>query len=132
LIAGDTDFVQLIRSKCLDAYPLPRASVAAALTALTPQNKKRAAEHIDLLLAERERMEKRLAELAAVEKIYKSDANFLLIKMNRATEFIAFCKEQRVVLRDFSDKPMTEDCIRISIGTPQQNDMVLTLFEEFS
>jgi len=131
-ISGDTDFTALIRAKCLDAYPLPRASIAAALHVLSDEIRPLAMENIKTLLTERDRLREGFEASPLVRYIYPSDANFLLIEMERAKEFIDFCKAQNIILRDFSSKPMTEGCIRISPGLPEDNDKLLMLLNRFS
>ena len=54
-----------------------------------------------------------------------------MVEMQRPTEFYNFAAKNNVILRDFSSKPLTENCLRISIGTPDQNDIVMNLMKEF-
>lgn len=127
MLCGDSDFTALVKSKALDAYPLPLESIKAAMTAMAQKDV--AMANIQTLISERKRIENALRENALIHTIFKSDANFLLLEMDRAAYFIAFAKTKNVILRDFSSKPETKNCIRISIGTPAQNDLVLDLFD---
>ena len=131
LLNGDPDFIALARAKVLDAYPLPRASIEAALHVMRAEMQEIARGNIEKILAERERMTAALSKIDIIKTIFTSDANFLLVEMERAHEFCAFTKENGVILRDFSSKPETENCIRLSIGTPEENDLVLKLLEDF-
>ncbi|MEZ5919221.1 MAG: histidinol-phosphate transaminase [Alphaproteobacteria bacterium] len=131
-ICGDTDFIHLARTKALEAYPLPRTSIEAAFHALSPEISAIAHENIRKILAERNRLEKALQESAQIVHIYPSDANFLLVEMKDATGFHAFAANNNMILRDFSDKPGTENCLRISIGTPEENERLLELLQAFS
>ncbi len=131
ILCGDEEFVSLLRTKVMDAYPLPRLSIEAAFHVLSPEVKEVAQENIKKLLDERTRMEKALAEYDQVVHIYSSDANFLLIEMKNAKGFCDFAAENNVIIRDFSSKAGTENCLRLSIGTPEQNDLVLSLLETF-
>ncbi|MCB1720492.1 MAG: aminotransferase class I/II-fold pyridoxal phosphate-dependent enzyme, partial [Alphaproteobacteria bacterium] len=131
-ISGDTNFIALVKAKALDAYPLPQASVEAALHALSGDIRPIAKANIEKLIAERERLIPLLSGNPLVRHIYPSDANFLLIEMEKAGEFIKFATQNNVVIRDFSTKPYTEDCIRLSIGTPEQNNLVLKLLNDFA
>jgi histidinol-phosphate aminotransferase len=130
-IAGDRDFINLARKKCLDAYPLPRASIEAAFHVLSPEISAIAIHNIRTLIAERKRLETALAQSKLVRHIYPSDANFLLVEMDRAKEFLDYCAAQNIILRDFTTKPMTADCLRISVGLPEHNDAVITLLTSF-
>lgn len=130
-LCADEDFVQLVRAKGLDAYPLPKASINGALRALSPEIFKIAQGNIRKILEERKRLQERLERSELVKHIYPSDANFLLIEMNRAKEFLEYCTARNVILRDFTNKPGTENCIRISVGTPEENDALFKLLNDF-
>ena len=130
-ITHDREFVALVKSKALDAYPLPHASVDAALHVLSDEVREIAKDNIQTLLDERDRVKTELRSRNKIKHVYPSDANFLFVEMDHASEFIQFCTENDVILRDFSSKPGTENCIRISIGTPDQNDLVLKLLNDF-
>lgn len=127
MICGDVALADLVRSKGLDAYPLPRASVDAAMHVMRPDIQDIAKENILKILDERMRVEDALRASDEVEHVYPSDTNFLLVKMKRPEALMAACAEHDIVLRDFSTKPGTEGCLRISIGTPAQNDRVLDI-----
>ncbi len=131
-LCGDEDFVALVKAKALDAYPLPQISIEAAFHVLSPEIKALAMENIQKLLAERERVAAVLEASAHVGHVYPSDTNFLLVEMEKAAEFHAFCAENNVILRSFVGKKGTEKCLRFSIGMPEQNDNVISLLERFS
>jgi histidinol-phosphate aminotransferase len=131
MLCGDADLAQLIRAKGLDAYPLPHASINAALHVMTPEIQAIARANIATLLAERSRMEEALKASDAVVHVYPSDTNFLLVKMHRPQDFLHACAAQNIIIRDFSTKDGTKDCIRLSIGTPEQNDQVLGILKRF-
>ena len=132
LLCADTDFIKIIKTKILQTYPLPQRSIEAALMALKPDNIKRSYGNIQTILGERKRMESALRGSAGVRRVFESDANFLLIEMDRASVFTKFCADRKVIIRDFSVNPHSRDCIRLTIGTPEQNDRVLSLLREFS
>ncbi len=131
ILCGDEDFITLIRSKVMDAYPLPLMSIEAAFHVLSPEIKAIAQENIKKILAERERMEIELGKSDKVNYIYPSDTNFLLIEMDKAKEFCDYMAENNVIIRDFSSKAGTENCLRLSIGTKEENDRVLELLNKF-
>lgn len=131
-LCADTDFIALAKAKALDAYPIPRASLEAALHVMSDDIQKLARDNIKTLLDERDRIADTLENNTLVRTIFDSDANFILVEMDRAREFIEFAKSKDVILRDFSQGEHTKDCIRISVGTPEQNDTMLGLLKEFS
>jgi len=94
-LCGDSDFTALVKSKALDAYPLPLESIKAAMTAMAQKDV--AIANIQTLISERKRIENALRENALIHTIFKSDANFLLLEMDRAAYFIAFAKTKNVI-----------------------------------
>lgn len=131
-ISADRDFVALVRAKCLDAYPLPRASIEAAFHVLSPEISAIAAENRAKLLAERDRVMAAFEGSDQALQIYASDANFFLVEMKDAKGFWNYCNARNLILRDFSSKPLTENCLRISAGTPEENDKLLKMLGDFS
>ena len=71
----------------------------------------------------RERLRKALAAYDLVTKIWPSDANFLLIRVVDAPRIMRHCAARRVLLRHFGGD--LDDCIRISVGSPDENDQLL-------
>ena len=131
ILCADAEFISLVQVKGLDAYPLPRMTIEAAFHVLSPPIREIAQDNIKTILAERHRMEEALKESEHITHIYPSDANFLLVEMKDAKGFCDFAAENNVILRDFSAKKETLNCLRLSIGTPDENNLVLELLEKF-
>lgn len=131
LLCGDTDFVDLVCRKALDAYPLPRASIAAALRVMDPAVQDQARQNIQTILKERDCLKDAFAASPLVRCVYPSDTNFLLIEMSDAAAFIQHCAAHDLILRDFTAKPLTQDCIRVSVGLPQDNRRLIELLRGF-
>lgn len=62
-----------------------------------------------------------LLKITFVEKIYPSDANFLLIKVDDANKRYQQFLDNRIVIRNRSNQPLCENCLRITIGTKEEN-----------
>lgn len=131
ILSGETELIDTIRAKIMEVYPIPVATVGAAMKVLSPATLKTAKDNIAKLLSERIRLENFLKAQSYATHIFPSDVNFLMVEMQRPTEFYNFAAKNNVILRDFSSKPLTENCLRISIGTPDQNDIVMNLMKEF-
>lgn len=86
---------------------------------------------VGAIIAERKRLEMELAQLDFVERIYPSDANFLLAKMRDSALIFNYLKQKGVVVRDRSREPLCEGCLRITIGTQQENNRLLELLTNF-
>ncbi|WP_431214922.1 aminotransferase class I/II-fold pyridoxal phosphate-dependent enzyme [Puia sp. P3] len=68
---------------------------------------------------------KDLAALPLVEKVYPSDANFLLVKMENARGVYERLLEDGIVLRDRSKVELCQGCLRITVGTEKENQELL-------
>ncbi len=87
---------------------------------------------VDEILTERKRLAEALGQFDFVEKIYPSDANFLLVKMKDSPLIFNYLKQNGVIVRDRSKEPLCEGCLRITIGTGPENTRLLKLLEAFS
>jgi histidinol-phosphate aminotransferase len=101
----------------------------------------KALEHREVLDAqalaictERARLTERLRALPGVVP-YASDANFVLARMPRALDVFEELKRQGVLVRCFPEHPLVKDCLRLTVGTPAENDRLLeslrTVLAEF-
>ena len=79
----------------------------------------------------RTKMADTLSGFTFVEEIFPSDANFLLIRMTDAEAIYHYLVEQKVVVRDRSKVELCEGCLRITIGTPEENELLLAALKEF-
>lgn len=73
------------------------------------------------IIAEREKMASALRSVALTQKVYPSDANFLLVKVVRAHDVYEELMKIGIIVRDRSNVKLCDDCLRITIGTPQEN-----------
>lgn len=83
------------------------------------------------IIEERERMRKELDFLPFVEKIYASDANFLLVKTLEPRLIYNYLVGEGIIVRDRSNVPLCKNCLRITIGTKQENDLLLEKLKTF-
>ena len=75
--------------------------------------------------AEREKLMYILENISFVRKIYPSDANFVLIKVDDATKRYDQLIENGIVVRNRSNQLLCENCLRISIGTKEENEVLI-------
>ena len=94
------------------------------------EQKKEVENWIKLLIAEREKMAKLFHEFPFVVKVYPSDANFLLIKMNDAKGIYDYLVEKGIIVRDRSKVHLCENSLRITIGAPEENSKLLEVLNE--
>jgi histidinol-phosphate aminotransferase len=89
------------------------------------QNPVRTKEMAARLIKERMRLQAELEKIGSVEIVYPSDANFLLVKIADARKKYEQLLTQGIVVRDRSNVRLCEGCLRITVGTPVENDQVL-------
>lgn len=88
------------------------------------------ADEIALIKEERSRVKQQLSQMECVEKVYPSDANFLLVKVADAKAMYDALIQEQIIVRDRSHVPGCEGCLRITIGTPQENDRLLEIMKQ--
>ncbi|MFV1976987.1 MAG: aminotransferase class I/II-fold pyridoxal phosphate-dependent enzyme, partial [Candidatus Scalindua sp.] len=63
--------------------------------------------------------------IPSVKEIYPSDANFILIKIDNAREVYLKLIDNKVIVRDRSGVDLCEDCLRITVGTKEENGVLV-------
>lgn len=79
---------------------------------------------IEETIQERNRLYEELEKLDELT-VYPSEANYLLIRIKRAQEVWAYLYERGVLVRDFSQASGLTDCLRVTVGSPTENDRFL-------
>ena len=82
---------------------------------------------VEVIKAERSRMAEALATLPRVRKVWPSDANFLLVEVDEARGLYDELLAAQVIVRDRSKVLACAGCLRITVGTPAENDKVLAV-----
>ncbi|MEG1586645.1 MAG: histidinol-phosphate transaminase [Bacteroidales bacterium] len=77
------------------------------------------------ILAERERLQKELQNIAVVECIYPTEANFLLVAVQNPDQIYKYLTEQGVIVRNRNKISLCQGCLRITIGTEAENTQLL-------
>ncbi len=85
------------------------------------------AHEVENIIAERERVAEALEAIDCVERVYPSDANFLLVKVGDARAMYNKLIAAEVIVRDRSGVCGCEGCLRITIGTPEENERLLQI-----
>ena len=112
--------------KVLPPYPVPRPVEKAVMAALAPSAMSVHNDRLSLWITERARVYKALAQSPFVEKLYPSDANFILMKISDENRLLQALGQSNIKIRDFRNKIAGH--FRLSTGTPEENDMALKAF----
>lgn len=80
-------------------------------------------------ILERNKLEKKLENLPFVKKVYPSDSNFLLVKVVNANNVYKYLIDNGIVVRNRSQIKGCEECLRITVGTPKQNNLLINVLK---
>jgi histidinol-phosphate aminotransferase len=122
LAFADSSIVEVL-NRVKPPYNVSGIAQSLVLDALAKTG--RVKQWIEQCVSERERMAERLNEIEVVEKVYPSDANFLLVKFGDAKAVYRHLVDGGVVVRDRNELIGCEGCLRITIGTAEQNERLL-------
>ena len=118
------EVIALLR-RIMPPYPLPTPCVDAALTVLQDGGAALVRERIATVRGERTRLAAALPSLPGVRAVLPSQANFLAVRFTDAAAVYADLLRAGIVVRDIRRYLGLADALRISIGTPEQNDALL-------
>jgi histidinol-phosphate aminotransferase len=120
-----------VLSRMLAAYPLTQTAIHAVSQVMTAEGLLYAKANVAATLKERSRVSQALTTCRAVTKVFPSDANFLLVQVDDALAVVQMMARQGIKIRDRSALPGIENCVRISIGTPEENNAMLSALEHY-
>ncbi|HHX32229.1 MAG TPA: histidinol-phosphate transaminase [Bacteroidales bacterium] len=86
-------------------------------------------QRVDIILEQRNLLEKELYKLPFVKHIYPSDANFLLVKMSEASEIYKYLVSNKVIVRNRDT--VIPGCIRITVGSPEENSRLIEVLQNY-
>ncbi|MBC7417748.1 MAG: histidinol-phosphate transaminase [Pedobacter sp.] len=112
-----------ILNKIKPPYNVNQATQNLALEAL--KNVEQVNKWIKEIVEERDRLSTELAKLSIIKKVYPSDANFILIDVDDAAGTYQKLVDQGIIVRDRSKVTLCEGCLRITIGTKEENDRLI-------
>jgi histidinol-phosphate aminotransferase len=123
-LLADAELVALLR-KVIQPYAVTQLSIEAVTHSLEPAPLRASRERIAAVKAERTRIAARLAQLPGVQQVWPSEANFLLVEFADPAAALARTHGAGLLIRDLRHVPGLAQALRISIGTPEQNDRLL-------
>ena len=112
-------------ARVITPYALPTQTIEAVLKFTNPEHAKESAQRIDVVLSERERLARELARLPLITRVWPSAANFLLVDCADADRVLSAAKSVGLIIRDPRSQPALAHSLRISVGSPEQNDRLL-------
>lgn len=111
-------------------YPY-NISLAAQQLALEQLDSSRKDEQVSIILKERTTLVDALKKFHFTKHIYPSDANFILVKTKNAKAIYDYLIAQSIIVRDRSNVVLCEGCLRITVGTPEENNVLIEKLSQF-
>jgi len=112
-----------VLNKIKPPYNISLLSQNAAVEGL--QNIEQKNAWVKEINSQRDWMAEELTKTKAVKKVYPTDANFLLVKISNAREVYNQLVSRGIIVRDRSNVILCDDCLRITVGTPFENQTLL-------
>jgi histidinol-phosphate aminotransferase len=116
-------------NKIKPPYNVSRAAQNLLLSALIDNPKLN--ETIRRTVDQRQRLVQALSEFSFVRNVYPSDANFLLVRCEKPVETRKYLLERNIIVRDRSTVELCEGCLRVTVGTPDENDALMNTLKEY-
>jgi histidinol-phosphate aminotransferase len=131
MVAAAPELTAILKA-CQAPYPISKPSAEVAIQAFDSVNRQHTHATVQLCLSERRRVAEALQSIPVVLKVFDSDANFVLAKFSETDAVHRYLLERGIVVRAMSQYPAIADCLRISIGTPAENNTLLDALAQYS
>lgn len=116
-------------NKVKPPYNINQSSQQLALKAL--ENIDEVNKRIKNIVEQRNWLHDELQQFGFVKIIYSSDANFILVKVDDANKIYQYLLMNRIIIRNRSKEPLCENCVRITVGTPEENQTLINAFKNY-
>ncbi len=124
VLIADPEVIRLLR-KVIPPYAIAQLSLEAVLKALEPAQFAISGARLEMIRSERERMLITLPTLANITRLWPSSANFILAEFQDPALALARARGARLLIRDARGYPGLGRCLRMTVGSPEQNNRLL-------
>ena len=111
--------------------PYNVSTIAAHFALCSLENEEFITRSTQIIREERERLRSELAKIPHVVRVFPSDANFLLVEFRNCEAVFESLRQHGIVVRRRSEARL-QNCLRISVGTPTENNLVLQCLREMA
>ncbi len=111
-------------------YALSESTQGLALSAL--EKPLQMEGRVQRIMEARDELALALAALDGVDRVFPSEANFILLQVKSAVELVKRAERAGLLIRCFPSSPVLRNCVRVSIGTAQENRKMLQVFKKYS
>ena len=125
---GDSSIIEII-NKVRPPFNISSNSQALILKVLNKSEIKDTL--VESILKQKTYLENELRQLSFVKNIIESDANYFFMEVSNANEICSYLLEKNMLISNRSSLLNCENCIRISIGTEEENNQLITLLKQY-
>ena len=126
-LIADPEIVALLR-KVIPPYAIAQLSMEAVFKALEPAELSISRDRLATIVSERARMLAAFPKLPNVMRVWPSASNFILVEFEDVPLALARSRGARLLIRDVRGYPGLGHCLRITVGSPEQNNRLLDAF----
>ena len=116
-------------NKVKPPYNINQLTQEAALKALNRSADKEV--RVGIILEQRQVLQKQLTQYSFVQEVFASDTNFLLVRVSDPDDLYRFLANRKIIVRNRSNVTKCEGCLRITIGTPEENNHLLVSLKQY-
>jgi histidinol-phosphate aminotransferase len=127
---ANSDIIQSIM-KVIAPYPMPEPVAQIAAQALSTTGLEQMSEQVEYLQQQKQWVKQRLSQFPALKLVGDDKANFILFRHPQKQALMDFLVTNSVLIRDQSKQVSLDNCLRITLGTQQQNEKLLALMASF-
>lgn len=128
LAFANAEIIKLF-NKVKPPYNISQIAQEAILDAL--ENQEKVEKTIGEIIDERERLIGDLNAIRYVQKIYPTDANFVLVEVSDANEIYKYLLDEKIVVRNRNNVELCAGCLRITIGIPAENEKLMEALKKY-
>jgi len=129
-LAFASEIILDLFNKVKPPYNINQSSQQLAIKALA--NIEEVNNNIKNIVQQRNWVHDQLQQFKFVQIIYSSDANFILVKVDDADKLYQYLLMNRIIVRNRSKEPLCENCIRITIGTEEENQKLINALKNYA
>ena len=117
-----------VLNKIKPPYNVNELTQKKALKRVLSRNKVK--NEIEKILEQRQKLIDKLSSISFIEKVYPTDANFVLIKVDDAVKRYNQLLEKEIVIRNRTTQPLCENTLRLTVGTKSENIKLMNALKE--
>lgn len=125
-----SEFIISVLNKIKPPYNINQLTQKKAIERLSNVNDVKS--DVDYLLTQRNVLMKSLSQIAFINEVFPSDANFILARVDDANQRYSELIERGIVVRNRTTQPLCKNCLRFTVGTQEENNQLINVLKELA